>query len=81
MLPVTVPKSPAFTLKSRTRVSGRDEEKVTAGNGLVRCWAVPPALSVPFSFNNLVTATHFTETEFSQNKMTQFNHGGTDKGF
>ncbi|XP_065705838.1 targeting protein for Xklp2 isoform X1 [Patagioenas fasciata] len=26
VLPVTVPKSPAFTLKSRTRVSGRDEE-------------------------------------------------------
>uniref|UniRef100_A0A8C5TW30 TPX2 microtubule nucleation factor n=1 Tax=Malurus cyaneus samueli TaxID=2593467 RepID=A0A8C5TW30_9PASS len=26
-LPVTVPKSPAFTLKSRTRVSGREEEK------------------------------------------------------
>ncbi|NXG79953.1 TPX2B protein, partial [Baryphthengus martii] len=26
-LPVTVPRSPAFTLKSRTRVSGRDEEK------------------------------------------------------
>ncbi|NXI56980.1 TPX2B protein, partial [Chloroceryle aenea] len=27
ILPVTVPKSPAFTLKSRTRVSGREEEK------------------------------------------------------
>ncbi|XP_074461869.1 targeting protein for Xklp2 isoform X2 [Larus michahellis] len=26
-LPVTVPKSPVFTLKSRTRASGRDEEK------------------------------------------------------
>ncbi|NXS48037.1 TPX2B protein, partial [Balaeniceps rex] len=26
-LPVTVPKSPVFTLKSRTRVPGRDEEK------------------------------------------------------
>ncbi|NXJ44249.1 TPX2B protein, partial [Ciconia maguari] len=26
-LPVTVPKSPVFTLKSRTRMSGRDEEK------------------------------------------------------
>ncbi|NWY50194.1 TPX2B protein, partial [Chionis minor] len=26
-LPVTVPKSPVFTLKSRTRTSGRDEEK------------------------------------------------------
>ncbi|NXY19048.1 TPX2B protein, partial [Atrichornis clamosus] len=26
-LPVTVPKSPAFTLKSRTRMSGREEEK------------------------------------------------------
>ncbi|NWW05632.1 TPX2B protein, partial [Oreocharis arfaki] len=26
-LPVTIPKSPAFTLKSRTRVSGREEEK------------------------------------------------------
>ncbi|NXJ56624.1 TPX2B protein, partial [Spizaetus tyrannus] len=27
VLPVTVPKSPAFTLKSRTRMPGRDEEK------------------------------------------------------
>ncbi|NWW93205.1 TPX2B protein, partial [Rhynochetos jubatus] len=27
VLPVTVPKSPVFTLKSRTRVSGKDEEK------------------------------------------------------
>ncbi|XP_026718219.1 targeting protein for Xklp2 isoform X2 [Athene cunicularia] len=27
VLPVTVPKSPVFTLKSRTRTSGRDEEK------------------------------------------------------
>ncbi|KAM6052822.1 targeting protein for Xklp2 isoform 3-T3 [Theristicus caerulescens] len=27
VLPVTVPKSPVFTLKSRTRMSGRDEEK------------------------------------------------------
>ncbi|NXX11959.1 TPX2B protein, partial [Podargus strigoides] len=27
VLPVTVPKSPAFTLRSRTRISGRDEEK------------------------------------------------------
>ncbi|NXS80416.1 TPX2B protein, partial [Erpornis zantholeuca] len=26
-LPLTIPKSPAFTLKSRTRVSGREEEK------------------------------------------------------
>lgn len=81
MLPVTVPKSPAFTLKSRTRVSGRDEEKVTAGNGLVRCWAVPPALSVPLPSNDLVTAIHFTETEFLQNEITQFLQEGTDEGF
>lgn len=29
VLPVTVPKSPVFALKSRTRMTSRDEEKVT----------------------------------------------------
>ena len=34
VLPVTVPKSPVFTLKTRTRTSARDEEKVTVVTGL-----------------------------------------------
>ncbi|NXS08585.1 TPX2 protein, partial [Neodrepanis coruscans] len=46
-LPVTVPKSPAFTLKSRTRVSGREEEKEKEVVPVIKANPVPH-YGVPF---------------------------------
>ncbi|NWZ67117.1 TPX2B protein, partial [Acrocephalus arundinaceus] len=46
-LPVTVPKSPAFTLRSRTRVSGREEEKVTEKDAVIKANPMPH-YGVPF---------------------------------
>ncbi|NXI81294.1 TPX2B protein, partial [Rhipidura dahli] len=46
-LPVTVPKSPAFTLKSRTRVSGRQEEKEKAEVAVIKANPMPH-YGVPF---------------------------------
>ncbi|NWX20426.1 TPX2B protein, partial [Aegotheles bennettii] len=47
VLPVTVPKSPAFTLKSRTRVSGRDEEKEKQAVPVIKANPMPH-YGVPF---------------------------------
>ncbi|NXE42681.1 TPX2B protein, partial [Ptilorrhoa leucosticta] len=46
-LPVTVPKSPAFTLKSRTRVSGREEEKEKEEVAVIKANPMPH-YGVPF---------------------------------
>ncbi|KAM6339776.1 targeting protein for Xklp2 isoform 1-T5 [Alca torda] len=46
-LPVTVPKSPVFTLKSRTRVSGRDEEKEKEAVPVIKANPMPH-YGVPF---------------------------------
>ncbi|NXY59320.1 TPX2B protein, partial [Callaeas wilsoni] len=46
-LPVTVPKSPAFTLKSRTRVSGREEEKEKEDVAVIKANPMPH-YGVPF---------------------------------
>ncbi|NWX37407.1 TPX2B protein, partial [Notiomystis cincta] len=46
-LPVTVPKSPAFTLRSRTRVSGREEEKEKEEVAVIKANPVPH-YGVPF---------------------------------
>ncbi|NXJ83216.1 TPX2B protein, partial [Trogon melanurus] len=47
VLPVTVPKSPAFTLKSRTRVSSRDEEKEKEAAPVIKANPMPH-YGVPF---------------------------------
>ncbi|KFW11325.1 Targeting protein for Xklp2-B, partial [Eurypyga helias] len=47
VLPVTVPKSPAFTLKSRTRVSGKDEEKEKEAVPVIKANPMPH-YGVPF---------------------------------
>lgn len=46
-LPVTVPKSPAFTLRSRTRVSGREEEKEKEEVAVIKANPMPH-YGVPF---------------------------------
>ncbi|NWR21351.1 TPX2B protein, partial [Emberiza fucata] len=46
-LPVTVPKSPAFTLRSRTRVSGRQEEKEKEEVAVIKANPMPH-YGVPF---------------------------------
>ncbi|KAM4891333.1 targeting protein for Xklp2 isoform 3-T3 [Sylvia borin] len=46
-LPVTVPKSPAFTLRSRTRVSGREEEKEKEEMAVIKANPMPH-YGVPF---------------------------------
>ncbi|NXY38210.1 TPX2B protein, partial [Pomatorhinus ruficollis] len=46
-LPVTVPKSPAFTLRSRTRVSGREEEKEKEELAVIKANPMPH-YGVPF---------------------------------
>ncbi|NXM59586.1 TPX2B protein, partial [Illadopsis cleaveri] len=46
-LPVTVPKSPAFTLRSRTRMSGREEEKEKEEVAVIKANPVP-YYGVPF---------------------------------
>ncbi|NXL69218.1 TPX2B protein, partial [Leptocoma aspasia] len=46
-LPVTVPKSPAFTLRSRTRVSGREEEKEKEEVAVIKANPMPH-FGVPF---------------------------------
>ncbi|NXI14361.1 TPX2B protein, partial [Irena cyanogastra] len=46
-LPVTVPKSPAFTLRSRTRVSGREEEKEKEAMAVIKANPMPH-YGVPF---------------------------------
>ncbi|NXD86478.1 TPX2B protein, partial [Halcyon senegalensis] len=46
-LPVTVPKSPAFTLKNRTRVSGKDEEKEKEAVPVIKANPMPH-YGVPF---------------------------------
>ncbi|NXG85081.1 TPX2B protein, partial [Stercorarius parasiticus] len=46
-LPVTVPKSPVFTLKSRTRASGRDEEKEKEAVPVIKANPMPH-YGVPF---------------------------------
>ncbi|XP_058706869.1 targeting protein for Xklp2 isoform X6 [Poecile atricapillus] len=46
-LPVTVPKSPAFTLRSRTRVSGREERKEKEEAAVIKANPMPH-YGVPF---------------------------------
>ncbi|XP_066186833.1 targeting protein for Xklp2 isoform X3 [Sylvia atricapilla] len=46
-LPVTVPKSPAFTLRSKTRVSGREEEKEKEEMAVIKANPMPH-YGVPF---------------------------------
>ncbi|NWI04819.1 TPX2B protein, partial [Tichodroma muraria] len=46
-LPVTVPRSPAFTLRSRTRVSGREEEKGKEEVAVIKANPMPH-YGVPF---------------------------------
>ncbi|KAM7038000.1 targeting protein for Xklp2 isoform 1-T1 [Acridotheres tristis] len=46
-LPVTVPKSPAFTLRSRTRMSGREEEKEKEEVAVIKANPMPH-YGVPF---------------------------------
>ncbi|NXB12466.1 TPX2B protein, partial [Cnemophilus loriae] len=46
-LPVTVPKSPAFTLRSRTRLSGREEEKEKEEVAVIKANPMPH-YGVPF---------------------------------
>ncbi|NXA86157.1 TPX2B protein, partial [Melanocharis versteri] len=46
-LPVTVPKSPAFTLRSRTRVSGREEDKEKEEVAVIKANPMPH-YGVPF---------------------------------
>ncbi|NXU66928.1 TPX2B protein, partial [Horornis vulcanius] len=46
-LPVTVPKSPAFTLRTRTRMSGRDEEKEKEEVAVIKANPMPH-YGVPF---------------------------------
>ncbi|XP_063260523.1 targeting protein for Xklp2 isoform X1 [Prinia subflava] len=46
-LPVTIPKSPAFTLRSRTRVSGREEEKEKEEMAVIKANPMPH-YGVPF---------------------------------
>ncbi|NXK23231.1 TPX2 protein, partial [Arenaria interpres] len=47
VLPVTVPKSPVFTLKNRTRTSGRDEEKEKEAVPMIKANPMPH-YGVPF---------------------------------
>ncbi|NXC64194.1 TPX2B protein, partial [Aleadryas rufinucha] len=46
-LPVTIPKSPAFTLRNRTRVSGREEEKEKEEVAVIKANPMPH-YGVPF---------------------------------